>query len=908
MLLPLLSAWQAASQIESCLSQRKFGMNPLPQGVQDMATRFCRFMWLGSALCMTLSAGAAENKGLVVYCPFDGSLKSEAALEVTGKESGEIQYGDGVRGQALRLSKDTYVDLSAAGILPEKEGTIAFWIKPDWHATKDTSFPFRRHFLSRVPSDSGVFQLYYWHTPHSLVCSFDRSKRRGKHLLYSPPWRGLNWNHIAATWKAGESVRLYVNGLAGRQGGDVASPVIVAADTIRVGGEPRTTFYRSARRMVYPDTSLCGLIDELRIWGRCLSDEEVERSYRESLPEGLSEVRQKAKALPGGWVDVKAAYGAKGDGKADDTEALQRAFDSRESIFLPMGYYRITQTLRLQQNLRVQGEGSGVGGWNRTGQSVIVYDGPEGGAALLATATKHVQLRHFAIDGNKKAAIGLKWAYAYALHSMVQDVTVTGTLEHAIYLAVMGVMTFDHLHIFDNHGNGVTMGSYPNQDGFEAGVNGVYFRSCHLFHNGLADRYDGEENVREGYAIGFVGYICNVGVTDCVMEGNGGAGIYIGPTQKQGIQVSNCYFESNSQSVIRKIRATFGNDAFQKRGAQTKPVGRIVSILVDRRPEREARPEMSLITFDNITLNWSAGIWLRGSQPVGLPIQFRRVRRATAIYSEHGNWEWVDSQERYLGNMAKATGAVYKGSGQNFVRFSDEPSGHPAIRVNAGQRQVIPFDPKGITLYVDTDNGDDTNDGRTPGQAWASFAKVSRLFSGTALETPYTIEIKGKQPVAGISLRNMTGRAALRLRLGEGVILDKPEFVNLACRLLADGAESATLSSAWVDRCAAATFSGLNFAAPRDGAAVTVAGGSNAQFLDCRFAGEGNSGTGIRCVELSRIGVQGGTMRGFASSRGLVTSLGASVHTSKVENACGVSEEPAAPVQPREDPAVTKAD
>ena len=51
------------------------------------------------------------------------------------------------------------------------------------------------------------------------------------------------------------------------------------------------------------------------------------------------------------WLDVRRDFGAAGDGKTDDTPALQRALDEirehkRASVlYLPAGTYRITQTL-----------------------------------------------------------------------------------------------------------------------------------------------------------------------------------------------------------------------------------------------------------------------------------------------------------------------------------------------------------------------------------------------------------------------------------------------------------------------------------------------------------------------------------------------------------------------------------
>jgi hypothetical protein len=47
------------------------------------------------------------------------------------------------------------------------------------------------------------------------------------------------------------------------------------------------------------------------------------------------------------WANAQD-LGAKGDGEADDTPALQRAIDTRRVVYLPLGRYRITDTLRLR--------------------------------------------------------------------------------------------------------------------------------------------------------------------------------------------------------------------------------------------------------------------------------------------------------------------------------------------------------------------------------------------------------------------------------------------------------------------------------------------------------------------------------------------------------------------------------
>lgn len=57
-----------------------------------------------------------------------------------------------------------------------------------------------------------------------------------------------------------------------------------------------------------------------------------------------------------GAVSVQSPrYGAKGDSFADDTEAIQRAIDEHEIVYLPKGYYRLTRTLQLRPNTKLVG-------------------------------------------------------------------------------------------------------------------------------------------------------------------------------------------------------------------------------------------------------------------------------------------------------------------------------------------------------------------------------------------------------------------------------------------------------------------------------------------------------------------------------------------------------------------------
>jgi hypothetical protein len=96
--------------------------------------------------------------------------------------------------------------------------------------------------------------------------------------------------------------------------------------------------------------------------------------------------------------------GAVGDGKADDTEAIQKAFlsDAAE-VLIPAGTYRITKTLqfakkagpdRYPRDRHIRGEGS---------RTILMWDGEKGGTLLRAYGMGHCQFSSIWFWGQTQA-------------------------------------------------------------------------------------------------------------------------------------------------------------------------------------------------------------------------------------------------------------------------------------------------------------------------------------------------------------------------------------------------------------------------------------------------------------------------------------------------------------------------
>jgi hypothetical protein len=104
------------------------------------------------------------------------------------------------------------------------------------------------------------------------------------------------------------------------------------------------------------------------------------------------------------WVNVKQ-LGAVGDGVADDTKALQAAFDGIKggsTLYFPPGTYRITDTLTLQG--APPGGPLGVLLVGCGSDTRIVWDGPAGGRMILCDGVLESRFVGMILDGRGVAA------------------------------------------------------------------------------------------------------------------------------------------------------------------------------------------------------------------------------------------------------------------------------------------------------------------------------------------------------------------------------------------------------------------------------------------------------------------------------------------------------------------------
>ncbi len=109
------------------------------------------------------------------------------------------------------------------------------------------------------------------------------------------------------------------------------------------------------------------------------------------------------------WINVKVDINppAKGDGKTDDTEALQKLFSNLRDgmvIYFPPGVYLITQTIEFRGpavGVSIIGHGKGTR---------IIWGGEEGGRMVWVNGLAYSTFQGIVWDGRNRAGVGMDFA------------------------------------------------------------------------------------------------------------------------------------------------------------------------------------------------------------------------------------------------------------------------------------------------------------------------------------------------------------------------------------------------------------------------------------------------------------------------------------------------------------------
>ncbi len=121
------------------------------------------------------------------------------------------------------------------------------------------------------------------------------------------------------------------------------------------------------------------------------------------------------------WRDLQKDYGAVGDGKADDTAALQRALDElikHEAacvLYIPAGIYRLTETVQTVRQAHTDCQGVSIIGEDPA-STVLRWDGAPDGT-MFQWDTWYAKISRLTFDGMNRAGTALLYGPAFSTYN-----------------------------------------------------------------------------------------------------------------------------------------------------------------------------------------------------------------------------------------------------------------------------------------------------------------------------------------------------------------------------------------------------------------------------------------------------------------------------------------------------------
>jgi len=240
---------------------------------------------------------------------------------------------------------------------------------------------------------------------------------------------------------------------------------------------------------------------------------------------------------------------ALGDGKADDTAAIQNALDALTDgsvLYFPPGTYRVTKTLSVRNAKSGRLIGALLVGSGR--DTRLVWDGPAGGTMVLIDGLAYSRIVGFEFDGRKKASIGLHYEAAKGFGTEVthRHLAFRGFTDSAVYEKhpnsgqALAETSFENC-LFENCGRGVTFLQFNDYDytfdgcefrncgvGIDCARGNFYVRNCHFEGSREVDIRDWSEHsssIRRCTSVGSKAFVTRITtiapltVQDCHVQG-----------------------------------------------------------------------------------------------------------------------------------------------------------------------------------------------------------------------------------------------------------------------------------------------------------------------------------------------------------------------------------------------------
>ena len=221
-------------------------------------------------------AALLDQPDPVVYFSFDKPVESSAGDDsghnFWARGNGRIEFGPGVSGKAPIFDGDSYLTVADRQMLQFPRITLSAWVMPRqvegrWGVMAKRSRGGTAPYVLAIREGGISFE------------GTDTSDKWSYNFTTRPVLQAGQWCHIAAVCEEGVGIKVYCNGqLVGEK--KVDQPLVQTTDILTIGYENWGGIPPKAGQ----SGNFHGMIDEVKIWSRLLSDQAIKAEY-----EALSE-------------------------------------------------------------------------------------------------------------------------------------------------------------------------------------------------------------------------------------------------------------------------------------------------------------------------------------------------------------------------------------------------------------------------------------------------------------------------------------------------------------------------------------------------------------------------------------------------------------------------------------------
>ena len=241
-------------------------------------------MLVAVTMAAMMAFSAAPTKGLVSYYPFDGDAKDKSGNHNDGIMHGTRPTADrkGRLNSAMLFGEGNFITVPSSPSLnsPKDQITITAWIRVnEWYNNK---WGQSAYILSKAVDDvkDVAYCFIFFATRHEVnnggIAAGNISSVSCSHLYGG-------WHHVAMV-SDGKIVKVYIDGIIVG-----ASTVANRLDRHGRGGE----MFIGRNPPIWGTEWLVGAMDELRIYNRALSDDEIKAVYEADPPTKTTKMETK---------------------------------------------------------------------------------------------------------------------------------------------------------------------------------------------------------------------------------------------------------------------------------------------------------------------------------------------------------------------------------------------------------------------------------------------------------------------------------------------------------------------------------------------------------------------------------------------------------------------------------------